>query len=478
MPSDVASAGIERPLCSNSGSAPTSDGPKSETITSIWSYFAIAAVSTFCVSAGSQLVTSNGCSPMKVYLPVRSRTSCSPSASSMPWLLPAGPLRKRTLPPSGRFFLIQSPQLRPAVGEVGADEHVVVLAGLTARVDAVGHRDDAGLVGAAQRGQHRLAGVREDDERVDALGDHALDVGDRLLGVALAVGVHELGHARALGGLVPRRRGGDEPPAVAAEAVGQAEDDLVGTAPRRARPRRRRPSPRPTSSESEPPQAARPGRGRLRRGRRASLVRRMRRFIAVFPFWDFVGGAVELRDGEMGGRTALRCVAVLRPPEAAEPPPERGPVDGVERDADGERRGLDEGADGERHAERQHELLELAEEERPRRRWHQEAAAAEQRRAAEDDGRDRGQQVGVALERGGLGDDAGEQDAGQPVQELRPDVGAAAVPGDRQAGRARRGRVGADRLEPPAGDGQLHRPPWPRRRPRRARRRRSSGCRR
>src|SRR5262249_39896779 len=73
LPSDVASAGILRPLFVNSGRAPTSDGPKSDTITSIFGYLAIAAESTFCDSAGSQLVTSNGCSPMNLYLPDGSR---------------------------------------------------------------------------------------------------------------------------------------------------------------------------------------------------------------------------------------------------------------------------------------------------------------------------------------------------------------------------------------------------------------------
>ena len=36
FPSDVPMAGIDRPLFSSSDSAPTSDGPKSETMTSIW----------------------------------------------------------------------------------------------------------------------------------------------------------------------------------------------------------------------------------------------------------------------------------------------------------------------------------------------------------------------------------------------------------------------------------------------------------
>ena len=114
LPSEVAIAGMDRPLCSKTGRAPTSEGPKSETITSIWGFLAIAAVSTCCVSAGSQFVTSNGSSPMKVYLPVGSRTSCSPSASSVPWLLPGGPLRNRMLPPSGRFCWIHWAQSVPA----------------------------------------------------------------------------------------------------------------------------------------------------------------------------------------------------------------------------------------------------------------------------------------------------------------------------------------------------------------------------
>ena len=94
LPSDVASAGILRPLFVNSGNAPTSDGPKSETITSIFGYLAIAAERTFWVRAGSQLVTSNGCSPMNLYLWVGSRILWSPWFSSTPWLLPFGPLSR------------------------------------------------------------------------------------------------------------------------------------------------------------------------------------------------------------------------------------------------------------------------------------------------------------------------------------------------------------------------------------------------
>src|SRR6478609_7332332 len=60
LPSDVASAGIVRPLFLNSGRAPTRDGPKSETMTSIFGYLAMSALSTCWVLDGSQLVTSNG----------------------------------------------------------------------------------------------------------------------------------------------------------------------------------------------------------------------------------------------------------------------------------------------------------------------------------------------------------------------------------------------------------------------------------
>src|SRR5689334_10857727 len=73
LPSEVASAGIVRPLFLNSDRAPTRDGPKSETMTSIFGYLAMSAESTFCVRAGSQFVTSNGCAPMNLYLWVGSR---------------------------------------------------------------------------------------------------------------------------------------------------------------------------------------------------------------------------------------------------------------------------------------------------------------------------------------------------------------------------------------------------------------------
>src|SRR5581483_3439020 len=81
---------------------------------------------------------------------------------------------------------------------------------------------------------------------------------------------------------------------------------------------------------------------------------------------------------------------------------ERSPVDGVERDADAEGRCLDERSGRVCHAEREHELVELRQEERGDRRGDEVAATAEQRRTAEDDGSDRRQQVVVALVRGRL----------------------------------------------------------------------------
>src|SRR6266542_72958 len=114
LPSEVASAGILRPLLLNSGSAPTSDGPKSDTMTSIFGYLAIAADRTFCVKAGSQFVTSNGFSPMNLYLPEGSRILWRPWFSSTPWLLPFGPLSMSTLPPFGSTLRIHLPQFSPA----------------------------------------------------------------------------------------------------------------------------------------------------------------------------------------------------------------------------------------------------------------------------------------------------------------------------------------------------------------------------
>src|SRR6266540_3366032 len=114
FPSEVASAGTLRPLLLNSGSAPTSDGPKSDTMTSIFGYLAIAADRTFCVSAGSQFVTSNGFSPMNLYLPDGSRILWRPWFSSTPWLLPFGPLSMSTLPPFGSTRRIHLPQFSPA----------------------------------------------------------------------------------------------------------------------------------------------------------------------------------------------------------------------------------------------------------------------------------------------------------------------------------------------------------------------------
>src|SRR5258708_16243211 len=86
FPSEVASAGILRPLLANDDSAPTSDGPKSETMASIFGYFAIAAVRTVWVRAGSQLVGSNGCWPLNFHLPAESYTPFKPSPSPPPRL--------------------------------------------------------------------------------------------------------------------------------------------------------------------------------------------------------------------------------------------------------------------------------------------------------------------------------------------------------------------------------------------------------
>ena len=74
----------------------------------------------------------------------------------------------------------------------------------------------AGMSGFSSRGG-------EEDE-VDALGDHAVDVGDLLGGGAGGVGIDEL--AAALGGLVLHARGLREAPGIVALGLGEA--DLVG----------------------------------------------------------------------------------------------------------------------------------------------------------------------------------------------------------------------------------------------------------
>ena len=297
-----------------------------------------------------------------------SSTSCRPSSSALPWLLPFGPLRNRTLPPSGTFLVIQLAQLLAVVREVGADPGVVVLAVLAAGVDPVGHGDDAGLVGAAAARQHRLAGVGEDHQRVDALGDHALDVGDGLLGVALAVGVDELRHAGALAAsslpdaVVTSRQLLPPKPSVRPRVIsfvaapgGRGPSSWLHRC-HPVRPCRvRRPSRRtPARTSAVAPTTGDESDRRNRVG-----------FMSGFP-----SSVLELAiasDAVVPVLVASEVVGVRRDGVADDAAPrsliraaDRLPVDGVERDADGERRGLDEGPHGEGDAEREDELLELA----------------------------------------------------------------------------------------------------------------------
>ena len=115
-----------------------------------------------------------------------------------------------------------------------------------------------------------------------------------------------------------------------------------------------------------------------------------------------------------------RCSPGDAPRRAARGPP----VDRVERDADCERRRLDERAGRVRDPERENELVELREEQRGDRGRDEVAATAEQRGAAEHDRRDGRQEVVVALVGRGLVDDAGVHDCREAVEDLRPDVGA------------------------------------------------------
>ena len=65
----------------------------------------------------------------------------------------------------------------------------------------------------------RDASVGKNDDDIEMLGDQALDVGDLLLSLELAVGVADFRDVGALGRLVLELRAGDLPPVVAAPTV-------------------------------------------------------------------------------------------------------------------------------------------------------------------------------------------------------------------------------------------------------------------
>src|SRR5262249_60608084 len=89
------------------------------------------------------------------------------------------------------------------------------------------------FVSACDGGQQRLSGIREDNQRIDALGGHRLDVGNRLLGVALAVSIFIVRDAGALEGFLLAGSGRYLAPAVAAVAIEQGNRRFLGSASRR-----------------------------------------------------------------------------------------------------------------------------------------------------------------------------------------------------------------------------------------------------
>ena len=78
--------------------------------------------------------------------------------------------------------------------------------------------------------QLRHARVGEDHDDIELLGDQALDVGDLLLSLELAVGVADFRDVGALGRLVLELRAGDLPPIVAAPTVGVGDLERLGAA--------------------------------------------------------------------------------------------------------------------------------------------------------------------------------------------------------------------------------------------------------
>ena len=110
--------------------------------------------------------------------------------------------------------------------EVRPDEGEEVDAGLgERRIDVAVDQEhrNAGLLGVHDRGDERLLLARRQEDEVDALSDHAVDVGDLLGGRARGVGIDEL--AVALGGFVLHARGLRQAPRIV--ALGLGETDLV-----------------------------------------------------------------------------------------------------------------------------------------------------------------------------------------------------------------------------------------------------------
>src|SRR5208283_5873838 len=101
--------------------------------------------------------------------------------------------------------------------EIGTDESEVVLASLGDRlIEVAVDRQHwyAGLLCVQDGGGQRFLLARRKEDEIDALGDHAVDVGDLLGGGACRVGVDEL--AAALGGLVLHARSLGETPGIVA----------------------------------------------------------------------------------------------------------------------------------------------------------------------------------------------------------------------------------------------------------------------
>jgi len=120
--------------------------------------------------------------------------------------------------------------LHAVILEVGADVGRIVNAFLAADLDAIWHDRTAVFERVPDRRQDGRASIREDDDRFHAFGRQSLNVGNRLLGVALAVGVRPADHIRAAACFVDADGGCLLPPAVVGKAVGQRYGDFLGPA--------------------------------------------------------------------------------------------------------------------------------------------------------------------------------------------------------------------------------------------------------
>src|SRR3990170_7389238 len=143
------------------------------------------------------------------------------------------------------------------------------------------------------------------------------------------------------------------------------------------------------------------------------------------------------------------------PPRAAQAGPEARSGYSVDGNAGSDRDRLHDERHAGTHVGGQDELLELREKQRPSGGGDDTPGTAEKRGTAQDDGRHGGQQVRLTLEGARCLHDAGQEQAAEEVEESGPHVCPDLVDVRGDSTGLRRGPVGPDRFETPAGARRL-----------------------